>query len=62
MHLTDALIVRENAYPKGLQNIIVDIFDVVLKDRTVIPTHAIYHIKPDPNPQKSMQRSAPVTP
>ena len=46
MHLTYVFGVLGNAYPKGLQNIIVNIFDVVLKYGTMFPPHALAHIKP----------------
>ena len=40
MHLTDALGVLKNDQPKGLENLIVDIFDMVPKD-AFYPLHMI---------------------
>ena len=46
MHLTDVPSVLENACPKGLHNIIVDIFYVVLKYRMMmLPPHYFSRIK-----------------
>ena len=36
----------ETSYPEVFHNIIVDIFDVVLKDGPVLPPHALSQIKP----------------
>ena len=44
--LTDALIILENAHPEVLHNIIVHIFNMVLKYGPVITPHALYKLKP----------------
>ena len=36
----------DNSYPEGLQNTIVDIFDMVLKDGPVLPPHALSQLEP----------------
>ena len=41
----DAIDVLDNAYPIGLQNIIMGVFSMVLKDGTLFPLHAIPYIK-----------------
>ena len=46
MHIKDVLRVMENAYPEGIHNIIVHIFDVVLKDRPVLPPYTLSQLKP----------------
>ena len=46
VHLTDALIILENAHPEVLHNIIVHIFNMVLKYGPVIPLHHLAQLKP----------------
>ena len=41
----DMLGVLYNTYPIGIHNIIVDVFDLVLKYGKIFSLHAIYHIK-----------------
>ena len=45
MHLTEALSVMDNEYPEGLHNIIVIIFDMVLKDVPVITPHTLSQLE-----------------
>ena len=47
MHLTDALSVLENYDLEKLQNIIVDIFDVVLESDTMLTPHDINQWEPN---------------
>ena len=47
MHLVDTLSILDNTYPEGLHNIIVHIFDVVLKYGLVLPPNSISILKPE---------------
>ena len=46
VHITDALIILENAYPGGLKNIILDVLVMVVKYLMVLPPHDISQLKP----------------
>ena len=44
LHLKDMFRILDNAFPEGLHNIIVDIFNVVLKYVPVLPPHALFRL------------------
>ena len=46
VHLTDALDVMEDDYPIGIHNVIVDIFNTVLKGVPMLPPHELPQLKP----------------
>ena len=41
MHITDVLIIMENTYPKGFDNIIVNVFHMILKGLSVLPINTL---------------------
>ena len=45
MHLLDALIILENEDPERFHNVIVNIFDIVLKGAPMIPPHDLAQIE-----------------
>ena len=47
MHLLNAFSVTENYDTEGFHNIIANVFEVVLEYATVLPTHALYQLKPN---------------
>ena len=45
MNIINTTSVLENAFPKGLQIFVVNIFDVFLKDGILFPPHSIAQLK-----------------
>ena len=47
MHILDAFIVTDNYDSEGFHNIIVNLFDVILKFATMLPPHALSQLEPN---------------
>ena len=48
MHISYVFVILDHSYPKGIHNIILGVFDMVLKDGPVIPPHVFPQLKPQP--------------